>query len=136
MESASGRQWPRGKPSDARASAAANAGHPVFCHNMELAVHRCVAQLGKTAPECTDAMDQWRQCMEQKKSNIQVAVIDCSAYHTGSMRCLEDNYYDKDACAESFLKYKMCNGQRQASLAWAKKLAKDAKKLNETTRAG
>jgi hypothetical protein len=67
-------------------------------------------------------LEIYRNCIATQKQNIKLGVIDCSTYHSQSMLCLEQYSYDKDACRDQFLNYKMCNGQRQASIKWQRKI--------------
>ncbi|KAG8468465.1 hypothetical protein KFE25_013548 [Diacronema lutheri] len=122
LESPSGRQWPRNKPKDAAEAAPTDVGRPVFCARIELDALRCLQTHGKGAAECQSYFTAYRNCIEHQKSNIQLAVIDCSTFHTASLRCLEDHAYDKNSCSDAFLEYKMCNAQRQASIKWQRKI--------------
>lgn len=122
MESPSGRSWPRSKPREPAQSAQVDLGRPVFCAQVELDALRCLQTHGKGAAQCDGKLGIYRNCIAQQKKNIQLAVIDCSLFHTASLRCLEDHAYDKNACSDAFLDYKMCNAQRQASIKWQRKI--------------
>lgn len=122
MESASGRSWPRSKPKDAAEPAPVDVGRPVFCASIELDALHCLQTYGKGAAQCQPMLGRYHECIDKQKKNIQLAVIDCSAFHSRSLRCLEENAYDKGACADAFLEYKMCNAQRQSSIKWQRKI--------------
>jgi hypothetical protein len=122
MESPSGRPWPKNKPRDVTESGPVDIGRPVFCAQLELDALHCFQTNGKGSQACNGSLDLYRHCIDTQKKNIQAGVIDCSTFHTDSLRCLEQFSYDKEACRDQFLNYKMCNGQRQASIRWQRKI--------------
>lgn len=108
------RYWPTHAKSAAAAAAepaaisavpqSGGVGQPVFCHTRELEALRCMQRYGnRNAAECSDQVASWKECLHQQKENVKRAVIDCSAYHTVSLRCLEMYGNDKDHCNDAFL---------------------------------